>query len=83
MYLIYRKYFSVDESDSMLALNETDLGELLLSLLDEEVYECCMYMLHDDIEEYTIEDVFEELHFVGESSIFDYDYMRWPVYASC
>lgn len=83
MYLVYHKFFEVDESDSMLALNKTDLGELLLSLLDEEVYECCMYMLHDDTEEYTLEDVFEELHFIGENSIFDYDFMRLPVYASC
>ena len=83
MYLVYRKFFEVDESDCFIATNETDLGELCLSLLDEEVYEGCMYMLHDELERYTIEDVFEELRYIGTGVLFDYDYMRLPVYAGC
>lgn len=61
MYIMYPSWTTEIENDVIAANTMEDLAEMMLAQHEEDLWLSAMYMLQDE-EEYTLEEVMDEIH---------------------
>ena len=82
MYIMYPSWTTEIENDVIAATTMEDLAEMMLAQYEEDLWLSAMYMLQDE-EEYTLEEVMDEIDLNYRSAI---DMWPWcwaevPIYA--
>ena len=82
MYIMYPSWTTEIENDVIAATTMEDLAEMMLAQYEEDLWLSAMYMLQDE-EEYTLEEVMDEIDLNYRSAI---DMWAWswaevPIYA--
>ena len=82
MYIMYPSWTTEIENDVIAATSMEDLAEMMLAQYEEDLWLSAMYMLQDE-EEYTVEEVMNEIHlnYLSALDMWAWYWAEVPVYA--
>ena len=82
MYIMYPSWTAEIENDVIAATTMEDLAEMMLAQYEEDLWLSAMYMLQDE-EEYTLEEVMDEinLNYLSALDMWAWYWAEVPIYA--
>ena len=82
MYIMYPAGTTEIENDVIAATTMEDLAEMMLAQYEEDLWLSAMYMLQDE-EEYTLEEVMDEinLNYLSALDMWAWHWAEVPIYA--
>lgn len=82
MYIMYPSWTTEIENDVIAATTMEDLAEMMLAQYEEDLWLSAMYMLQDE-EEYTLEEVMDEIHlnYLSALDMWAWYWTEVPIYA--
>lgn len=80
MYIMYPSWTTEIENDVIAATTMEDLAEMMLAQYEEDLWLGAMYMLQDE-ENYTLEELFNEMECNKINEIWAWSWTKAPIYA--